>query len=51
VDEKIKKLDEELAQHKAAINRARPGPAQARAAAPLQLGTYGGARLALGAWR
>ena len=30
MDEKIKKLDEELAQHKAAINRARPGPAQAR---------------------
>jgi hypothetical protein len=31
IDEKIKKLDEELMKHKEIISRARPGPAQARA--------------------
>lgn len=33
IDDKIKKLDEELMKHKELIARARPGPAQARALA------------------
>ena len=51
MDEKIKKLDEELAQHKAAINRARPGPAQARGGVTLGWAPAGEARLAPGAAR